>query len=58
MREIQAMDVVNSRAESRTSHAVSCIRLIIIGPRQTNAEPCRLSTSNAIFGDRKCSTAN
>lgn len=57
-REMPAMEVVNSKVVSRTSHMVSCMRLTIMGPKQTKAEPCKLSTSSAIFGERKCSTAS
>jgi len=58
MREILAIEVVSSNVVSRTSHIVSCIRFTIMGPRQTNAEPCKLSTNRAMFGERKCSTAS
>lgn len=55
---MQTIDVTSSNALSLTSHALSCKRFKIIGPKFSIPEPFKLSTSKARFGDKKCSIDN
>lgn len=56
--EMFAIEANSSKTLSLTSQLLSCKRFKIIGPSLCISDPDNVSTNNAKFGARKCSTDN